>query len=154
MRLTAARILETRDDASIVLIRLMVGAVFLSEGFQKLIFPTLKGAGFFLQIGLPLPDILGYWIGSVEMICGAMVLAGFLTRPAVLPLIGIIIFAVNLTKIPLAMDEGFWEAVSEARIDYAMLLGTLFLLITGGGRWSWDLKHIGPGVSSSDVSQK
>lgn len=37
------RILRTSAPAAIILIRLMVGAVFLSEGIQKFLFPTTGG---------------------------------------------------------------------------------------------------------------
>ena len=37
---------------AVLLIRLMVGAVFLSEGIQKFLFPADVGAGRFAKIGL------------------------------------------------------------------------------------------------------
>jgi uncharacterized membrane protein YphA (DoxX/SURF4 family) len=49
----------TTAPASVILIRLLVGAVFLSEGIQQFLFPYQLGAGRFLKIGLPSPEILG-----------------------------------------------------------------------------------------------
>jgi len=59
-----------------LLIRLMVGGVFLSEGLQKFLFPAVRGAGRFETMGLPSPELLGAFVGSTEVICGALVLAG------------------------------------------------------------------------------
>lgn len=49
----------SKAPSAIVLIRLMIGAVFLSEGIQKFLFPADVGAGRFEKIGLPSPEILG-----------------------------------------------------------------------------------------------
>ena len=51
---------------AVLLIRLMVGAVFMSEGIQKFLFPTEVGAGRFVKIGLPWPEFLGPFVGSFE----------------------------------------------------------------------------------------
>ena len=40
------------EGAPIVLIRLLVGAVFLSEGIQKFLFPASLGVGRFVKIGI------------------------------------------------------------------------------------------------------
>jgi len=50
------RVIHSSAPAAVALIRLMVGAVFLSEGIQKFLFPDQLGAGRFLKIGLPLPE--------------------------------------------------------------------------------------------------
>jgi len=46
------RLLATPPDPTILLIRLSVGVVFLSEGVQKFLFPAELGAGRFAKIGL------------------------------------------------------------------------------------------------------
>lgn len=116
----------------------MVGAVFLSEGIQKYLYPETRGAGRFESIGLPMHDFLGYFVGGFEIVCGFLILIGFLTRFAVIPTITIMIVAISTTKIPMLLEEGFWEMAHAARTDYAMLLGSIFLLIRGGGEWSFD----------------
>jgi hypothetical protein len=57
---------------------------------------------------------------------------------AVIPLIVIMLVAISTTKIPILADKGFWSMAHESRTDYAMLLGSLFLLAAGAGRWSVD----------------
>lgn len=134
------KITATDAPASIVLIRIAVGCVFLSEGIQKFINPAEVGAGRFAKIGLPNPEILAPFVGSFEIICGALVLLGLLTRFAVIPLIVIMLVALSTTKVPILLDKGFWSMAHEARTDFAMLLGSVFLLIVGGGLWSVDSK--------------
>jgi len=118
----------------------MVGTVFLSEGLQKFLFPALRGAGRFIKIGLPAPEFLGYFVGSFEVICGILILLGLFTRYAAVPLIVIMLVAIGSTKIPILIDQGFWEMAHAARTDWAMLLGSLFLLINGGGQYALDTK--------------
>ncbi|HLG55232.1 MAG TPA: DoxX family protein [Vicinamibacterales bacterium] len=123
-----------RSDAPAVaiLIRLMVGAVFLSEGVQKFLFPDELGAGRFLKIGLSMPELLGPFVGTFEIVCGALVLLGVLTRLATIPLLIIMAVALITTKWPMLVNEGFWAMAHEARTDWSMTLGALFLLVAGG----------------------
>jgi uncharacterized membrane protein YphA (DoxX/SURF4 family) len=77
-------------------------------------------------------------VGVCEIVCGALILLGVLTRVATLPLIIDMLVAISTTKIPLLLKSGFWTMAHEARVDYAMLLGLLFLFLVGAGRWSVD----------------
>jgi putative oxidoreductase len=144
---------QTQESGSIILVRLLVGlVVFFPEGIQKLIFPDILGAGRFAKIGIPFPDVMGPFVGAVETVCGALIILGLFTRLAAVPLIVIMIVAIISTKIPillghdlwifhLAQDikrNGFWSMTHEARADLTMLLGSIYLLIRGGGRWSVD----------------
>ena len=132
------RILNTDNSKGIILIRLMVGVVFLSEGIQKFLFTGTLGAGRFEKIGLPSPEFLGSFVGSFEIICGTLILFGLLTRLASIPLIIIMLVAIATTKLEILTQKGFWGMMHESRTDWAMLLGSIFLLIRGGGFWSVD----------------
>jgi len=134
-----------------ILIRLSVGAVFLSEGIQKFLFSADVGAGRFVRIGIPAPEIMGPLVGVTEIVCGALILLGLFTRLAALPIIGIMLVAILTTKIPVLLGQdlgpfqvrtlqryGFWSMAHESRTDFAMLMGSLFLAWAGGGRWSLD----------------
>ncbi|TWU35706.1 DoxX [Novipirellula aureliae] len=129
---------QTTAQRSVILIRFMVGFVFLSEGLQKFLFPDARGAGRFEKIGLPEPESLSYFVGSFEIVCGIAIVLGLLTRFAVLPTITIMLVAIATTKLPMLAEEGFWEAAHAARTDFSMLLGSLYLLIVGAGKWSVD----------------
>lgn len=132
------RLLQTTSDKSIILIRLLVGCVFLSEGIQKILFDELLGAGRFQQIGLPAPHFWGPFVGKVEICCGILILLGLLTRLASLPLIVIILVALATTKLDIYLEKGFWELLHASRTDWSMLLGSIFLFIKGGGDYSLD----------------
>lgn len=135
-----SRRVPSRVDPSraAVLIRIMVGAVFLSEGIQKFLLPETIGAGRFAKIGLPLPEMLGPFVGAVEIVCGSLLLLGLFARLAAIPLIVIMLVALTTTKLPILLDRGFWAAAHESRTDWSMLLGSIFVLLTGAGRWSLD----------------
>lgn len=132
------KIIATNAAPAVILIRVAVGAIFLSEGIQKFLFPAEVGAGRFAKIGLPSPDVLGPFVGVFEILCGSLVLLGLLTRLAVVPLIVIMITAIWSTKIPILSDRGFWSMAHDSGTDLAMLLGSIFLLAVGAGRLSLD----------------
>ncbi len=123
---------------SAVLIRLLVGAVFLSEGIQKFLFSDSLGTGRFAKIGIPDPGFTAPFVGGVEVVFGLFLIVGLLTRLSVLPLLAVICVAITTTKIPMLHDKGFWAMAHEARTDYSMLLGLLFLAMAGGGPVSID----------------
>lgn len=132
------RIIKTPPQPTVVIIRLMVGVVFLSEGIQKFLFADKLGAGRFEKIGLPEPEFLGYFVGTFEVVCGLFVLLGLLTRLAAIPLLSIMLVALASTKLKLVAEDGFWSMLHDSRTDWSMLLGSTFLLIMGGGKWSID----------------
>ena len=125
-------------DKAIFLIRMMVGCVFLSEGIQKILFSESLGVGRFIKIGIPAPEIMAPFVSVVEIVCGTLVLFGLITRLAAIPLIIDMLVAILTTKIPILLEKGFWAMAHEARVDLAMILGSLFLFIVGGGLWSLD----------------
>jgi len=132
------KIIHFDNSRTTILIRLMVGVVFFSEGIQKFLFPTVRGAGRFEKIGFPSPEFLGTLVGSFEVVCGAMLLLGLLTRLASFPLVIIMLVALYTTKLGMWESDGFWIMMHSSRTDWAMLLGGVFLLLKGGGYWSID----------------
>ena len=148
---TVRRLMTTTAPASVILIRIAVGAVFLSEGIQKFLFANELGAGRFIKIGIPAPEVMGPFVGTVEIVCGSLIIVGLLTRLAAIPLIIDMCVALISTKLPILLGHGFWRfspsklssygfwsMAHEARTDFAMLLGSILLLIVGAGAWSLD----------------
>ncbi|MGH7440125.1 MAG: DoxX family protein [Polyangiaceae bacterium] len=126
--------------AGTVLVRLAVGGIFLSEGIQKFLFAEALGVGRFVKIGIPAPSLMAPFVGFVEIICGALLFVGLLTRIAAIPLIIDMLVAIATTKITILLKSGFWAMAHEARTDYAMLLGLVFLLMVGSGPLSLDAR--------------
>jgi putative oxidoreductase len=131
-------IMATNNLSSIILIRMIVGAVFLSEGIQKFIYPDVLGIGRFIRIGIPAPAFFAPFVGIVEIIFGFLIIIGLLTRVAAIPLIINISVAIISSKIPILINQGFWKMAHEARTDFSMLFGLIFLLIVGAGKISLD----------------
>jgi putative oxidoreductase len=140
-----------KAPGAVILIRLMVGGVFLVEGILKFLYPAALGAGRFATIGIPEPQIMGPFVAGVETLCGALVLIGLLTRLAAIPLLIDISVAIFSTKIPMMLGHGylgfhvaklahygFLSMIHEGRTDFSMFLGLIFLLCLGGGPWSVD----------------
>ena len=134
------RIVHTDAPRATLLVRLLVGCVFLSEGIQKFLFPQALGVGRFIKIGIPAPQFFAPFVGAVEIIGGALLIVGLLTRLASIALMINISVAILTTKLPMLAKSGFWATAHEARVDYCMLLGTIFLLIVGAGPLSIDDK--------------
>ncbi len=132
------RLQHTTAPAATLLIRCMVGGVFLSEGIQKFLFAAEVGAGRFAKIGIPSPELLAPMVGAFEIGCGVLVLLGLFTRLAVIPLLTIMAVAISTTKIPILLASGFWKMAHEGRTDFSMVMGCLFLLLVGAGPWSVD----------------
>lgn len=149
----------TEAPAATLLIRMIVGGIFLTEGIQKFLYPADLGAGRFAKIGIPMPESMGPFVGGVEVLCGALVILGLLTRLASILLLIDISVAIVSTKVPILLGYGFWgfsltklprygflSMVHEARTDFAMWFALLFLIIVGAGKkWSLDAKFVRAG---------
>ncbi len=143
----------TDGPAATLLVRLMAGGVFLSEGILKFVYAN-QGVGRFTKLGLPWPELTATFIGGLEIVGGLMLIAGLFTRVMAIPFIIEMIVAILTTKIalyygtsPLPMPPslpkvGFWAVMHETRSDYAQLLTVAFLMVAGPGTWSLDA-HLG-----------
>jgi putative oxidoreductase len=142
-----ARTFRSQAPRATILVRIIVGGVFLTEGIQKFLFAGELGVGRFTKIGIPFPAVMAPFVGIVEIVGGGLLLVGLLTRLATIPLIIDMLVAIESTKIPILFKDGPWKMIHESRVDGAMLLGSIFLLIVGAGAWSldaWCLARTGP----------
>jgi uncharacterized membrane protein YphA (DoxX/SURF4 family) len=136
-----------------ILIRVMVGLVFLTEGILKFLRPEELGVGRFAAIGLPIPHILAPLVGGIEIGAGVAVLLNFYAGEAALLLLGVIVTALVTTKLPILFGHalgpfplakvahtGWFGMLHEARTDFCMLMGTVIVMIDSGiqlGRREW-----------------
>jgi uncharacterized membrane protein YphA (DoxX/SURF4 family) len=134
-----SQILSTTNDNKIIFLRLIIGVIFVSEGIQKYLFLESLGPGRFMQIGFSNPYFWAYFTGAFEIVCGTLVLMGFLTRMASVPLLIIMIIAFITTKLPILHYKGVWTFLHEYRTDFALTLLLIPLIIYGAGKWSVDL---------------
>jgi uncharacterized membrane protein YphA (DoxX/SURF4 family) len=134
---------------SVLIVRLMAGGVFLSEGILKFVY-TNQGVGRFTKLGIPAPELTATFVGSLEIVGGLMLIAGLFTRVIAIPFIIEMVVAILTTKISLYLGTsplplppalpkvGFWAVMHESRSDYAQILTSIFLLVVGPGSWSLD----------------
>src|SRR5438876_2870789 len=127
------RILATDAPAAVILVRLIVGGVFLSEGIQKFLFPEALGVGRFAKIGIPAPEVMAPFVGVCEIVCGVLFLFGLLTRFAAVTMIIDMLVAISTTKVPMQLHEGVGKMEHEGRTDRAIRLGALVLPSVGAG---------------------
>ena len=135
--------------AATLAVRLMTGGVFVAEGIMKFIFPSL-GVMRFTKLGFPEPALTAHFVGSLEIVGGALLLAGLLTRAVAMVFIVEMLVAIASTKISLFLGTsplplppsppkiGFWAVAHDIRSDYAQIMTSLFLVIAGPGVWSLD----------------
>ncbi|HEX3475491.1 MAG TPA: DoxX family protein [Kofleriaceae bacterium] len=143
-------VIADQAPAALMLLRIAIAFVFVTEGLQKFLSPEALGAGRFMKIGIPYPDIAAPFVGGVEIVGGALVLIGLYTRLAAFALVIDMIVAITATKLPLLLGygfwgfaaptgaTGFWSAAHEARLDIMMLFSCLLLLAIGPGKASFD----------------
>jgi putative oxidoreductase len=134
-----------------ILIRLMAGGIFLSEGVLKFVYAN-QGVGRFTKLAMPFPAFTATFVGGLEIVGGIMLILGLGTRLITIPFVIEMIVAMLSTKpalylgtspLPLPPSPpqlGMWAVLHEIRSEYAQLLSCLFLLVTGPGPWSLDAR--------------
>ncbi len=121
------KIFSPYRDYSLFVLRLFVGAVFITHGALKL-FGGLKGfTGFLQQYGVPQPDIMAPLVAAVEFLGGVAIILGFGTRTASLLLTGVMIVAMATVTLKVGFAGGY-------DINLALLGGLLALLLAGPGK--------------------
>ena len=114
------------------LFRLVVGLLFTLHGAGTVLglFGGSKGSG----EALPTGQWPGWWAGLIQLICGLLVLAGFLTRPAAILASGSMAYAyftVHQEKALMPIQNG---GVTVALYAWAFLA----IAVLGAGPWSLD----------------
>lgn len=144
------RMVAHQAPPALILLRIAIAFVFITEGIQKFLDPEALGVGRFTQIGIPYPDMTAPFVAGVEILAGALVLIGLYTRLAAFALVIDMVVAITATKVPILLGygfwgfapatgkTGFWPAAHDARLDVMMLAGCLLLLAIGPGKASFD----------------
>ena len=134
-----------RKNLPMILIRLMVGLVFLTEGILKFVRPGELGAGRFAHIGLPFPHVLAPLAGGVEIAAGVAVILNLYGGEAAMLLLVVILTAIFTTKAPILLGRhlgpflppkldhfGVLSFLHEARTDLCMLFGLVAIFLNSG----------------------
>jgi uncharacterized membrane protein YphA (DoxX/SURF4 family) len=135
-----------RRNFPLLLVRIIVGIVFLTEGILKFMLPDELGVGRFAHIGLPMPQLLAPVVGIIEIISGAAVILNIYTGEAAVLLLCVIVTALVTTKLPILLGHavgrfgvpknvahtGLFGFLHEARTDLAMLFSLVAILMDSG----------------------
>ncbi len=135
--------LTTNDMGAVLVIRIILGYVFLVAGLQKFIFLEDMGPGRFEEMGYAFPAFTAYFVGFFEVLGGLFILLGFLTRYAAVPIMIIMLTAIVTTKFPVLADDGFWSFAHAVRLDFSMFMCALFMWFVGSDKKSLDHKYFG-----------
>ena len=134
-----------RKNLPMILIRVIVGVVFLTEGILKFVYAAELGWGRFAHIGLPLPHVLAPFVGAVEIAAGGALILNLYAGDAALLLLIVILTAIFTTKAPILLGHslgrfgapklehyGLLSFIHEARTDLCMLFGLVAVLLDSG----------------------
>lgn len=114
-------------DYSLFVLRLFVGAVFLTHGALKFVGGVQGFAGFLAKYGVPAPHLAAPAVAAIEFFGGLAILLGTGTRLASLLLTAVMVVAMVTVTIPTGFAGGY-------DLNLALLGGLLCLLLAGPGK--------------------
>jgi len=135
----ATEFLDRVPDVALLLVRLVLGLLFIDHGLQKYQAGRAGFEGFLRSLkNIPTPELLSYVVPALELFGGIALIAGLLTRVIAVLLAGemvvtgFVVKAIDLHQ-PLVSQQ---SAGVELDLAYLVLLVTVLLL--GPGRASLD----------------
>ena len=130
----------TAMNLSLLLLRVVLGAVFLAHGINHVFRGgKIPGPGrWFESLGMK-PGVLHAWLASLtEIGAGALLLVGFLTPLAGAGVVGTMVVA----WITNHLKNGFFIFRPGEGYEYVMTLAALGLVVAGLGAGEWSLDHV------------
>ena len=127
------------EDIALLVLRLVLGGVFVAHGAQKLFGsfggPGIEGtAGFHEQLGIKPAKPMAILAGLAEFVGGMLVAAGFLTPLAALALIVVMIVAI----VKVHLKNGFFAASGGYDFNLVLIAVAVALILVGSGAYSID----------------
>ena len=124
-------------DLGPLVLRVLVGGIMFAHGFQKWFDtgPAEFGSSSIAALGFPAPEFFGYLVATSELVFGALLVLGLLTRLSTIPLAVILGVAVIGVKLEVGLIGAMMTGYE---LNLALLAGLVALLFLGGGRLSLD----------------
>jgi putative oxidoreductase len=123
-----------------VVLRVGVGVVMAAHGWSKLteMTPAGFGSGMLDGLGVPAPVLFGWIVTLVELVGGAALVLGALTRIAAAANALVLAGAVLLVKTDIGLIADMGAPLPGAELDIAMIVGLVGILLLGPGTQSVD----------------
>lgn len=83
-----------KPGAGLAVLRVILGAIFVFHGFDKLFGGIESTAGFFGMVGIPAPAVAAWLVGLVEFVGGLALIAGVGARVAAALLVPTMLVAI------------------------------------------------------------
>lgn len=132
---TATDTAPSRLSLGLAVLRVVVGIVFLVHGYEKLFTMGIGGvAGFFTQIGAPLPGVTAPLVSVLEFAGGVALILGLFTPIVAALLAADMLGAIFLVHLP----NGFSAMNGGYEFVLTLLGASLALALTGPGAYALD----------------
>jgi uncharacterized membrane protein YphA (DoxX/SURF4 family) len=118
-------------------VRIIVGIIMFAHGLQKLQGGPANFGGLLSQLGVPAPELMAYVVTFVELVGGALLIVGLLSRLSALLLTIDLVVAILLVKLNIGLIAPQGSGAG-AELDLALIAGFLVILLAGPGRFSLD----------------
>lgn len=122
-------------DAALLLLRLVLGIVFVAHGWDKLLITGLtETTGQFSAWGVPQPKLSAYLVMAGELLGGALLVVGLLTTfvaGALALLMAAAVWFVHL-------GSGLFAADGGVELPAVLIVALLMIVVFGAGRASLD----------------
>ncbi len=125
---------QRKQEIGLAILRIVVGAIFVAHGAQKLFVFGPEGVGqTFAQMGIPLPTLSAYLATAAEFLGGLAILVGFKTRLAAVP----VAFTMLVAIAKVHLKGGFF-APTGFEYPLALLAANVTMIVAGGGALAVD----------------
>jgi len=131
--LSLLALVERARPAALLLARLSVGLLFVSTGWGK-VHNVPKVTQFFESLHIPAPGFHAVLVGYSELLCGAALVVGLLSRLATIPLI--VSMTVALLTAKRAEIHGVFDLVGQDEFTYLVML--VVIAVVGPGKIALD----------------
>jgi putative oxidoreductase len=121
-------------DWGLTVLRVVTGLVFFMHGYVKVFVWGFEGtAAGFGQMGIPLANLAGPFVGLLELLGGLALVAGLVTRWISIPLA----FTMVVAILQVHLAKGFFNPEG-VEFPLMLLAGTIGLALSGGGALAVD----------------
>jgi putative oxidoreductase len=121
-----------------LVVRVLAGLIMVAHGWQKLQGGPDNFGQVLAQLGVPLPELMGYVVTFVELIGGILLIVGLFSRVAALLLTINLVGAILLVKVNIGLLSPADGSGVGAELDLALIAGFLVVLLAGPGSLSVD----------------